>query len=74
MRFLTYLFLYIFLFNINTNAFDIKNVNSAKILSKTSYKVNDTNLVDEDNAAENILDEVKDLNEALIIKSKEIKK
>ena len=73
MRFLTYLFLYIFLFNINTNAFDIKNVNSAKILSKTSYKVNDTNLVDEDNA-ENILDEVKDLNEALIIKSKEIQK
>ena len=73
MRFLTYLFLYIFLFNINTNAFDIKNVNSAKILSKTSYKVNDTNLVDKDNA-ENILDEVKDLNEALIIKSKEIQK
>ena len=72
MRFLTYLFLYI-LFNINTNAFDIKNVNSAKILSKTSYKVNDTNLVDKDNA-ENILDEVKDLNEALIIKSKEIQK
>lgn len=73
MRFLIYIFVYFFLFNFNSNAFEIKNANSAKILSKTSYKINDTNLVDEDNA-ENILDEVKDLNAALIIKSKEIQK
>ena len=73
MRFLLYIFVYFFLFNFNSNAFEIKNANSAKILSKTSYKINDTNLVDEDNA-ENILDEVKDLNAALIIKSKEIQK
>jgi len=52
-------------------AFDIRNINKSDIVSQASYKVNDTNLVDGENA-ENILDNVKDLNEALSEKKKEI--
>ena len=52
-------------------AFDIRNINKSDIVSQASYKVNDTNLVDGENA-ENILDNVKDLNEALSEKQKEI--
>ena len=55
----------------NAYAFDIRNINQSKIVSQASYKINDTNLVDDDNA-ENILDNVKDLNEALSEKEKEI--
>ena len=46
------------------NAFDIREVNNAKVMSKASYAVNDTNLVDEENA-ENLLKNVTDLSEAL---------
>ena len=55
----------------NAYAFDIRNINQSKIVSQASYKVNDTNLVDDKNA-ENILDNVRDLNEALSEKQKEI--
>ena len=53
-------------------AFDIRNINKSDIVSQASYKVNDTNLVDGENA-ENILDNVKDLNEALSEKKKKYK-
>ena len=52
-------------------ALDIRNIDQSKIVSQASYKVNDTNLVDTENA-ENILDNVKDLTEALSEKEKEI--
>ena len=52
-------------------ALDIRNINQSKIVSQAAYKVNDTNLVDSENA-ENLLDNVKDLNEALSEKQKEI--
>ena len=55
----------------NVFAFDIRNINKSDIVSQASYKVNDTNLVDSENA-ENILDSVKDLNEALSEKQQEI--
>lgn len=55
----------------NVFAFDIRNLNKSNIVSQASYNVNDTNLVDSENA-ENILDNVKDLNEALSEKEKEI--
>mgnify|MGYP001424899897 CR=1 FL=1 len=55
----------------NAYAFDIRNINQLKIVSQASYKVNDTNLVDSDNA-ENILENVKNLNKALSEKEKEI--
>jgi S1-C subfamily serine protease len=55
----------------NAYAFDIRNINQSKIVSQASYKVNDTNLVDSNNA-ENILENVKDLNKALSEKEKEI--
>ncbi len=53
------------------NAFDIREVNNAKVMSKASYAVNDTNLVDEENA-EILLEDVIDLNEALKEKEEEI--
>ena len=60
-----------FFSNLEAQVFDIRNINKSKIVSQASYKVNDTNLVDSENA-ENILDNVKDLNEALLEKQKEI--
>ena len=48
----------------NVYAFDIRNINKSKIVSQASYQVNDTNLIDND-YAENLLDNVKDLNQAL---------
>ena len=65
------LFFLLVLNNLEAQAFDIRNLNKSKIVSQASYKVNDTNLVDGENA-ENILDNVKDLNEALSEKQKEI--
>ena len=62
----------LFLIN-NVYAFEIRNIDKSKIVSKASYNVNDTNLVDSENA-ENLLDNVKDLNEALNEKQKEIQK
>ena len=57
-------FQYCFFLINNLNAFDIREVNNAKVMSKASYAVNDTNLVDEENA-EILLENVIDLNEAL---------
>ena len=54
-----------------SNAFDIREVNNAKVMSNASYAVNDTNLVDEENA-ENLLENVTDLSEALKEKEEEI--
>ena len=65
-----YLLFFVF-FTCNVYAFDIRNINNSKIVSQASYKVNDTNLVDTENA-ENLLGNVKNLNEALDEKSKEI--
>ena len=53
----------LFLIN-NVNAFDIRSINKSKIVSQASYNVNDTNLIDSENA-ENILNDVTGLNQAL---------
>ena len=71
MRFKFTLILLSFFLTTNLLAFDIRNINKSNIVSQASYNVNDTNLVDSENA-ENILDNVKDLNEALSEKEKEI--
>ena len=55
----------------NVYAFDIKKINSSKIVSQASYEINDTNLVDTENA-EDLLNDVNDLNQALSEKEKEI--
>ena len=34
----------------NLHAFDIRDVNNAKVMSKASYAVNDTNLIDVESA------------------------
>ena len=41
--------LILFLTN-NVYAFDIRNINKSKIVAQASYNVNDTNLVDNENA------------------------
>jgi len=64
-------FLLSFVFTLDLQAFDIRQVNNAKVMSKASYAVNDTNLVDEENA-ESLLENVTDLNEALKEKEEEI--
>ncbi len=71
MRFKFTLILLSFFLTTNLLAFDIRNINKSNIVSQASYNMNDTNLVDSENA-ENILDNVKDLNEALSEKQKEI--
>ena len=71
MKFEFILFLF-FIFLINqVSAFDIKQINEAKIVSKASYAVNDTNLVDKENA-ESLLEDILNLNEALKKKESEI--
>ena len=60
-----------FLFNYNVFALDIRDINQSKIVSKASYKVNDTNLIDDDQA-ENLLNSIQEIDEALVDKSKEI--
>jgi len=57
----------------NVYAFDIKKIDSSKIVSQASYKVNDTNLVDQENA-ENLFGSVQNLNESINKKEKEIQK
>ena len=67
-------FIYIllsFLIINQVSAFDIREINNAKVMSKASYALNDTNLVDTDNA-ESLLENATDLSEALIEKEKEI--
>ena len=74
MNFKIFFFILIF-FTINSSvqALDIRDINNSKIVSQASYKVNDTNLVDKDHA-ESLLSSVKNLNQALEKKSKEIQK
>ena len=71
MKFINFILFFNLLFIFNVNALDIRDINNAKIVSQASYKVNDTNLVD-DNHAENLLDTIKDSNQALEEKSIEI--
>ena len=67
-----FLIFILFLFISNkSNAFDIRDVNSAKVVSKASYAVNDTNLIDVE-SAEILLENIYELNEALKVKEKEI--
>ena len=73
MKFITYFFILNFFLIFNLNALDIRDIKSSKIVSQASYKVNDTNFVDNDQA-EDILNDVKSLNEALDNKSSEIQK
>ena len=68
-----FIILVFFTVNLSVQALDIRDINDAKIVSEASYKVNDTNLVDDDHA-ENLLNNVKDLNQALEKKSTEIQK
>ena len=63
--------LFSFLIINQVSAFDIREVNNAKVMSKASYALNDTNLVDKDNA-ESLLENATNLSEALIEKEKEI--
>lgn len=68
-----YLLVFIYIITtISAQAFDIRNINKSKIVSQAAYEVNDTNLIDEYNA-ENLLQNVKNLDEALAKKEKEIK-
>tara|TARA_B100000029_G_scaffold502690_1_gene578387 strand:+ start:2194 stop:3474 length:1281 start_codon:yes stop_codon:yes gene_type:complete len=62
--------IYFFWF-LTAQAFDIKNINQYKIVSKASYEINDTNLVNTEQAKK-LLKNVKDLNQALRKKEREI--
>ena len=72
-KFLNILFAVNLLLISNVNSLDIRNINNSKIVSKATYNINDTNLIDKENA-ENLLKNVKNLNEALIEKTTEIQK
>ena len=52
--------LFLFLFTVSTEAFDIRKINDAKTFSKAAYEINDTNLVDEE-VATNIFHNVVNL-------------
>lgn len=71
MKFGFILFLFFICLINQVSAFDIKQINEAKIVSKASYAVNDTNLVDKENA-ESLLEDILNLNEALKKKESEI--
>ena len=65
-----YIFLSFLIIN-QVSAFDIRQINNSKVVSEATYAINDTNLVDKENA-KNLLENVTDLNEALIEKENEI--
>ena len=69
--FINLYFLIFISFTYNVYAFDIKNIDQSKIKSKASYKINDTNLADVENA-KNLIVNIKNLNKALKEKTKEI--
>ncbi len=73
MKFLNFIFAISLLISSSSNAFDIKKIDQSKFVSKASYKINDTNLVDKENA-KNLFNDVKNLNEVLDKESKEIQK
>ena len=58
---------------LNTNAFDFNKVYNLKTFSSAKLEVNDTNLVDQENA-ENLVNNIENLNDVLEEKSKEITK
>lgn len=61
-----------FVINSIANAFDIRNVKDIKIVSKASYEINDTNLVDK-NSAKNLLKIIFKTDSALLEESKKKK-
>lgn len=73
MKFLNFFLIINFFLIFSSNALDIRNIDKAKIVSQASYNVNDTNLIDNNNS-DKLLNNVKNLNEALDEKSKEIQK
>jgi len=64
--------LFLFLFIVSAEAFDIRKINEAKTFSKAAYEINDTNLVDKKVAAD-IFHNVANLKKAVLKKGKEIK-
>ena len=68
---LFFIFILFLLISSKSNAFDIRDINNAKVMSKASYAVNDTNLIDVE-SAEILLENIYELNEALKVKEKEI--
>ena len=58
---------------LNTNAFDFNKVYNLKTFSSAKLEINDTNLVDQRNA-ENLVENIQNLNDVLVEKSKEITK
>ena len=68
---LFFIFILFLLISSKSNAFDIRDINNAKVMSKASYALNDTNLIDVE-GAEILLENISKLNEALKVKEKEI--
>ena len=72
MKFQIYIVCFVyFFFTFSAQAFDIRSIKKNKIISKAAYDINDTNLVDIENA-ENLLKDNKNTKEALTEKQKEI--
>ena len=65
------LFIINFFVFFNCYALDFNNVYNVKTFSSATLEINDTNLVDQENA-ENLLENIENLNDALILKSEEI--
>ena len=68
---LFFIFILFLLISSKSNAFDVRDVKNAKVMSKASYTLNDTNLIDVE-SAEILLENISKLNEALKIKEKEV--
>ena len=68
---LFFTFILFLLISSKSNAFDIRQINNIKTVSKASYELNDTNLVDLKNA-ENLLKQTKDFNKVFTKKGNEI--
>ena len=62
----------IFIF-VNSYAFDFKNIYKIKTFSSATLEMNNTNLIDPENA-ENLVENIENLNSVLIEKSQEIRK
>ena len=69
-KILIFLLINFFVF-FNCYALDFNNVYNVKTFSSATLEINDTNLVDQENA-ENLLKNIENLNSALTTKSKEI--
>ena len=64
--------IFFFIISSIANAFEIRNVKDIKIVSKASYEMNDTNLVDK-NSAKNLLKIIFKTDTALLEESKKKK-